>query len=343
MEKQEKVKNIRELAALLNLSITTVSRVLNGKAKLYRISKSTSDRVFEAAHNLQYTPNRIARGLKMEKSETLGLIVPDISNPFFASIARTIEIEARKKGYSLLYCDSMEDENSEKELIQLMVSRKVDGLIIAPVGSESIHIDDIIKQQTPVLVIDRYFPKKTISYITTDNHLGAFKAVEYMIQCGHRNIACIQGIPHTSPNIDRMQGYKDALKRYDIPFHEELIIGTDFGEENGYISTKHLMSKPSKPTAIFAFSNLIALGAIRAANELKLQIPDQMSLLSFDEQPYSAFLACPLSTIEQKKEAIAVLAVDHLLKIINGELKDSLTSIKIAPSLIIRDSVKKIT
>lgn len=342
MEQKKNVKNIRELAALLNLSVTTVSRVLNGKATNYRISNATSERVIDAAKRLHYQPNKIARGLKMEKSETLGLIVPDIANPFFASMAKVIEIEARKNGYSLLLCDSNDDVKTERELLELMISRKVDGIIIAPNGIESEHISQVMSDGIPVMVIDRYFALENLPYVTTDNYLGALKAVTYIISQGHIHIACIQGTPFTSPNTERVKGYKDALINHKIPFNESLIVGKDFGEENGYTSTKALWKLTRKPTAIFALNNLIALGVMRAAAELGINIPEDISLLSFDEQPYSAFLSCPLSTIEQKRENIAGLAVQNLLKFINRTTEETPEGIKIEPSLIIRNSVKKI-
>jgi LacI family transcriptional regulator len=342
MENKKSVKNIRELAAILNLSVTTVSRVLNGKADVYRISPVTSKRVMDVAREMNYFPNKIARGLKLERTDTLGLIIPDVANPFFASIAKTIELEARKNGYSLILCDSLDDIDTETELLQLLAGRKVDGIIIAPVGLGKSHIVNIQQAGIPLVVVDRYFPGSNIPYITSDNYKGAFKAVEHIILNGHKRIACIQGIRGISANTERVKGYEDAHLKYNIPFDHGLIVGDDFGEENGYIQTRILLNRKNKPTAIFALSNLISLGIIRALSETGLSIPDDISLVSFDEQPYSAFLASPMTTIEQRREEIGRMSVSVLLEIINNNGAQHDVNIMLEPRLIIRNSVKKL-
>lgn len=339
----DSVKNIKELAELLNLSVTTVSRVLNGKAATFRISQATSKRVTDKAKELNYSANRIARGLKLEKTETLGLIIPDIANSFFASIAKTIEIEARKAGYSILLCDSLDDEETEKELLQLIMGRKADGLIIAPVGRYYEHIEQVRHSGTPVIIIDRYFPGSSLPYIATDNYIGARNAVEYILSQGHMHIACIQGVRGTSPNTDRVKGYHDALKANGISPQEQLMPGDSFGEQNGYEQTHALMKLPNPPTAIFALSNLISLGVLRALKELSLTVPDDVSVLSFDEQPYSAFLASPMTTIEQRRNDIAIAAVQILTQMIASGDRNIQSNTLLEPRLIIRDSVRLLT
>ncbi len=339
---EKKVNNIKELAEKLGLSPTTVSRVLNGKSKNFRISQETSRKVLDAAQKYHYSPNRIARGLKLERTETVGLIIPDIANPYFGSIAKTIEVEARNSGYSIILCDSLDDEVTEAELLQLLAGRKVDGIIIAPTGKSSRHVTEIQQQGIPVMVIDRYLPGTNLPFVTTDNHLGALMATEHFIEMGHRNIACIQGINGISANSERVKGYRDALQNHGIPVNESMILGTDFGEENGYIQTKKLLDLPTRPTAIFALSNLISLGTLRALKEAGLTVPEDISIVSFDEQPYSAFLACPMTTVEQPREEIGRLAFDFLLNIINKGLPTQTENLMLKPRLIFRESVKKI-
>jgi LacI family transcriptional regulator len=339
---EKKVNNIKELAEKLELSPTTVSRVLNGKSKNFRISQETSRRVLDAARKYNYSPNRIARGLKLEKTETIGLIIPDIANPYFGSIAKIIEMEAHKNGYSIILCDSLDDEVTEAELLQLLAGRKVDGIIIAPTGKSSLHVTEILQQGIPVMVIDRYFPNTELPFVTTDNHFGALLATEHFIEMGHRYIACIQGINGISANSERVTGFRDALQKHEIPVDESLILGNDFGEENGYIQTKKLLDLPTRPTAIFALSNLISIGALRALKEAGLTVPDDFSIVSFDEQPYSAFLACPMTTVEQPREEIGRLAFNFLLKTIGDGMPGEPIKIMLQPRLIFRESVKKI-
>jgi len=340
---ENKIKNIKDLAALLNISATTVSRVLNGKAGTYRISRATGQKVLDAAEKFNYHPNRIARGLRLEKTETLGLIVPDIANPFFASIAKTIEFEARRNGYSLILCDSLDNEGTEKELLQLLAGRKVDGIILAPVGKNSGHITAFTEKGIPLIIIDRYLPGTGLPFITTDNYTGAFEAVEHMILQGHKRIACIQGVRGISVNTDRVNGYKDALKKQGISVDHSLIPGNDFGEENGYINTRKLLNKQDPPTAILALSNLISLGVMRALSENNLKIPDDISLVAFDDQPYSGFLSSPMTMVDQHKEEIGKLAVNYLVTSIYNQGKQEHIEVMLKPRLIIRKSVNNIT
>lgn len=337
------VNDIRDLAAVLGLSITTVSRVLNGKATKYRIRTETQQRVLQAAREYNYVPNKLARGLKMSRTDTLGLIIPDISNPFFADIAQSIEKEARLHGYSLILGDSGDDQMVETELIRLLLSHKVDGIIIAPVGIDYKQIIQTYNSGMPLVVVDRCFPEIGLPFITSDNYQGGIDAVNYLIAMGHRKIACIQGIPKSRPTEDRVRGYKDALRSYSIHIDDSLIVGDNYTIENGYKQTRILFSMEDPPTAIFALSNLIGLGVMKAVDEMGLKIPDNISLISFDEQPYSAFLATPMTTVDQKKSEIGQLAVNVLLKYIdNKEYRKKLVHMTLKTNLIIRNSVKKI-
>ncbi len=338
---KRKVKNIQELAEQLHLSPTTVSRVLNGKAETYRISESTSKRVTAAAKRFQYYPNRIARGLKLEKTETIGLIIPDIGNPYFGSIAKTIELAARASGFSIILCDSLDDETTEEEAINLLTGRKADGIIVAPAGNRSGLLVDIYRRGIPVIVIDRYLAGTNLPFVATDNYAGAYRAVEYLIGMGHRNIACIQGKNDISSNSDRVRGYCDALQKHQIEVNPDFITGNDFGEENGFIQTHKLLGQSNKITAILALSNLISLGVLRALKQAGLAVPSDISIVSFDEQAYSAFLACPMTTVEQPCEEIGKSAMESMLKMLRNGNNNSAENYVLPPKLIIRDSVKK--
>lgn len=340
---RKNVANIKELADSIGLSITTVSRVLNGKAETYRISCKTKEKVLLAAKEHNYIPNKVARGLKTEKTETLGLLIPDIANPFFADIAKSIQMEARAKGFSLLLFASNEDILVEKKLFHLMLGHKVEGIIIAPVGTDFQHLIEVYETGLPMVIIDRYLPDVKLPYITSDNYQGAFDAVNHLISMGHKKIACIQGIRDSQPNKERVKGYIDALKKNNIPVHNSFIIGENFSTENGYKQTRILFSADESPSAIFALSNLISLGVIKALSEMRLKIPNDVSLISYDEQPYSAFMETPLTTIEQKKSEIGQLAVSVIIKNIESKtFSKKPLSMKLKTNLIIRSSVKNL-
>ncbi len=334
---------MRDLADLLGLSVTTVSRVLNNQTIKYRIGEATTRRVIEAANEYNFIPNKLARGLKLEKTETLGLIIPDIGNPFFADIAQSIERQARSKGYSLILCDSGDDYLVEKGLIDLLLSHRVDGIIIAPVGTNYDSIRQTYKAGVPIIVIDRCSPDEGLPFITSDNYQGGYDAVNYLVSMGHRKIACIQGIPESPPNTERVRGFRDALVANNIPIDESVIVGDDYTTENGYMQTRILFSMDDPPTAIFALSNMISLGVIKASSEMGMKIPEHLSLISFDEQPYSAYLGTPMTTVGQKKSEMGQLAVDVLLKYIsNKDYRKKTVHILLKTNLIVRDSVRSI-
>ena len=333
---------IKVIAERGGVSVTTVSRVLSGQAEKYRISKKTEELVTRLADELHYEPNMLARSLRLKQTFTIGMIVPDISNPFFASIARYVEIESRTAGYSVIVCDSQEETKLEEESLKVLEMRKVDGMIICPVGRESKNIVKVSKSNIPIVIVDRYFPELNLSCVVSDNYHGAIQAVNHFIGKGHRKIAFIQGLSDTSVNKERVKGYIDAHKQNDLPVNESFIVGEDFGEQNGYIGAKILLNGTECPTAIFGGSNLISLGAIRAISEEGLSIPDDISLIAFDDQPYFDFLTTPVTSVRQKKEELGKIAITLLFSELSGHSTSDKKKIIIPTELIVRKSVKQL-
>ena len=333
---------LKYIADKLGISPSTVSRVLSGQAKRYRISRKTQEAVLSEAKRLDFSPNQLARGLRLKKTHTLGLVIPDISNPFFASLARYVELAARESGYSVFLSDSEERTDIEIESLRLMQSRKVDGIIISPVGQSGDHLTKLYQAGLPIVIVDRYFPSMNLPFVTSDNYNGALEGVSYLIASGHRCIACIQGLTDSAPSIDRVNGYKAALNEHGIALQDNLIIGEDFREQNGYVSTKLLLEQKDKPTAIFSVGNLITLGVLQAIAEAGLHVPDDLSIVSFDEQPYSAFLSTPMTTIAQQNEAMGQIGVSLLLGQMTRTGRPEQEGIKLPTQLIRRASVKRI-
>jgi LacI family transcriptional regulator len=336
------VITLNRVADRAGVSISTVSRVLSGKARSYRITKKTEDTVRKAAEELNYVPNFIAMSLRLKRTNSIGLIIPDISNQFFASIARSIEIESRKMKYSIILCDTQENTELEIESIAVLLRRKVDGLLICPVGIEYNHIKKISEKKIPVVIIDRYMAGLDFPSFVSDNYRGAFEAIEYLVGNGHRKIAFIQGLVGTTVNNDRVKGYVDSLNKNGIPLNNNHIVGDSFGIENGYISTKLLLSLSDRPTAIFSVSNLASLGVLRALQEENLKVPDDISIISFDDQIYSDFLATPLTTIKQPQTEMGRVACKFLINQIEFDSKYPNKTIVFPNKLIIRKSVKRI-
>ncbi|MFQ5824994.1 MAG: LacI family DNA-binding transcriptional regulator [bacterium] len=337
-----KRSTLKTIAEKVGVSVTTVSRVLSGQAKRYRISKATEEAICRAAEVLHYAPNHLARGLRLKRTHTIGLLIPDISNPFFALIARSVEMEARKVGYSIMLCDTQESIKLEVDSIQLLQSRKVDGLIICPVGQDGNHLEQLYNNGASMVIVDRYFPQLKCPYVISDNYKGAIDAVNHFIENDHRIIACIQGLLHTSTNDDRICGYKDAHKMHNIPVDESLIVGNSFGERNGYVGAKLLLNRVSKPTAIFAVSNLISLGALRAIAEEGLKIPEDISIISFDDQPYSDYLSTPMTTVAQQNIEMGQIAVKLIIDQIEFKKHPDTNCVILPTKLIRRKSVKKL-
>jgi len=333
---------VKDIASKLGISVSTVSRVLNDKAEKYRISTKTKKLVLQTAEELNYRPNFLARGLRLKKTKTIGLIIPDISNPFFAHVTRMIQLAIYKSGYSLIVCNTDENIDIEVEEIELLRSKGVDGFIILPVGTEYNHIEKLIQDKIPLVLLDRCFDELQTNAVIVDNYLGAYNAVQHLIENGHKRIAIIQGLPNTYTNNERVTGYKMALKDNKIPIDENLIVGNDFRKENGYIETKFLLNIDNPPSAIFTTSDLITLGALKAIFEEGIRIPEEISLVAFDEIEFAPFLIAPLSVVSQPKDLMGEIAVKILIDDIHGKTNEEKQRIVLKPKLIVRQSVSTI-
>ena len=203
------------IAERTGFSISTVSRVLNGKAQKYRIADQTVKTITEEARKCNYQPNLTAQSLRTKRTNTIGLMVPSIDNPFFANIANVIIHEARLYKYTVILIDSMENEKDEREGIDSLMSRNIDGIIIVPCGRDAHSLEEAATR-TPIVLIDRYFPETTLPYVSTDNYLGSYNATRMLLESGHRKIRCIQGPPSSITTIERVRGYSEALQSYGI-------------------------------------------------------------------------------------------------------------------------------
>lgn len=332
-----KQADLKQISKQLGFSVSTVSRILNGKAKQYRISQKTIDMVLNYANQIGYSPNLIAKGLQASKTFTIGLIIPDIANPFFAYMSKSIEKAASDANYSILLADAEESIDKENCQIKNMVSRKVDGLIVAPVGTEDVHFKYITDKKIPLIFIDRYFENSKIPYITSNNYKGSFDATNLFITNGHRNIALIKGDGLIEPVKQRLSGFIDAHTQSGIKIYESNIIGDGFSVENGKTSTLKLLDSDNPPTAILAMSNLIGLGVLEAAKQRDIIIPKQLSLIVYDDQPYVSFLNPPITTVKQNSDEIGRAAVQQLLNLITNNLMPKNQIIE--TTIIKRDSV----
>lgn len=332
-----------DIAKKSGLSVSTVSRVINKKTKKYRISREVELMVLKAAKELNYRPNQLARSLRLKKTQTIGLVAPDISNPFFAQIIKTIQTEVHKLHYSLVVCDSDESLELEVEHTNLLFSKGIDGLIVMPVGQQYQHFKFLLENGVPVVTVDRGFDELRTNMVVIDNYGGAFQAVEHLLSRGHRRIAIIQGLPGTFTSIGRLEGYRAALGKYGVPIDESLVVGKDFRKESGYIETKFLLQSLKRPSALFTTSDLITLGALQAISEEGLRIPGDISLVAFDDLESAEFFNCPITAVAQPKETLGEVAVKLLSDELSTPGQHEVKKIVLKPSLILRSSVRTIS
>lgn len=333
---------LKDIAAKTGVSVSTVSRVLHDNSQKYKISNETAARVKLVAKDLGYRVNALARGLRQQKTHEIGIIVPDISNPFFSEIVKSLAGELRKKGYNFIVYDSDEDINIEKTGVKSLLEKRVDGLIIASVGQDFSHIQKIRDAEIPVVMVDRCFDKLDVDSVSVDNVKGALLAVNHLITEGHSRIAFIQGLLGTYANENRLEGYKQALQTAGIPIDEQLIVGDDFRSFNGYLKTKSLLNLSKPPTAIFTAGDLIALGTLEACREMNISVPDDLSLITFDDPVFTSYLSPALTAVEQPRFKIAEIVVAMLCSRIKNPHEER-RKILLEPKLNIRSSVAHIT
>lgn len=303
------LEGLKQLADRTGLSISTVSRVLSGKAQGARISDKTRDRVLKEARRQGIVINEVARGLRLRISKTVGLIIPDISNPFFATLARQVEHVSRARNYSVLLCDSEESTDVEAANVHLMTNRRVDGLIVAPVGGRQDHLEAAASIM-PLVLIDRILPGVNVPCVASDNEGGGELAVRHLVAMGHRRIGCVQGLPASSTNAGRIQGFRKAAREAGLEIPDEWIAGEGYTLESAKRHATILLSSPDRPTAIVAMGNSLALGVLHAARDLGISVPEELSLVGFDDQPWAEWLTPPLTTIAQPVESLGASATE---------------------------------
>ncbi len=327
---------LKEVARLAGVSSMTVSRVINGREG---VDTETQSRVEKAIESLDYVPSRIARGLVSSKTQTIGLIVPDVVNPFFSQVVRGAETTARKAGYRMLLCNSEGNLRLEHEYVEDLVSHRVDGLLLAPANDNSRHsVFPLLRRNFPVVLIDRSLPDLDCDLVVADSSSGARKMVEHLIANGHRHIAHLTDADDTSTGRERLMGYREALATANIPFREELILRTTVDKIGGYRATQQVLALEQLPTAIFAVNNMTAVGSMQALRERRLRVPHDMALVCFDDLENLAILSPFLTVIDQPAETFGSLGAQLLFERISGKAGPRSRRIVLQTDLLVRES-----
>lgn len=329
---------IQSISEQTGYSVSTVSRVLSGKAARSRISQKAIDIIEAEAKRVNYTPNLLAQGLRTSRTYTIGLTVPGIDNPFFATLASTVIENLKLSGYHTLLADSLESPKDFADALVMFRSRSVDGIIAVPVGNFTPQVEEITSS-IPTILMDRYFEGTSLPYICTDNYAGGFMATEYLINRGCRRILSIQGVPESTPSRERVRGFIDAINSHADKGIEYAVAGDAFSIENGYNQVRRIFSEGVRFDSVFAYSSTILLGAIRAFRELGIDIPGQVGIISFDNNGFLDFLDPAVSRVEQPLSEIGRIASQVLVDIIENRSADQFPVQRlIAPTLIVRDS-----
>lgn len=337
-----KKDTLQTIAERTGFSKSTVSRVLSGQGRRYRISETAISIIQKEIRACGYTPDLIAKGLRTRRTNTVGLTIPSIENPFFSSLSSSIITRLKKSGYNILLSDSMETEENEREAISSFISRKVDGIIAVPVSSSPDFIESV-SASTPVVLIDRYYENTILPYVCTDNYSGARKATEYLLGRGYRNIMAIQGVRTSMPNKERVKGFLDAIGKYGCGDAGCFVTGDAFSVENGIREVEAALSAGRKIDAVFAFSTTILLGVIKSLRAHGLRIPDDVAVISFDDNVFLDYMDPPISRVAQNTDRMGEATVDILMKLMSssgsgGESGMEDGQMLIMPELIIRGS-----
>ncbi|MER3376219.1 MAG: substrate-binding domain-containing protein [Allomuricauda sp.] len=332
----KKKTSLKDIAKEAGVSIATVSYVLS-KQENSGVSQEVSDRIKDIAKRLNYRPNQIAKSLQSGKSQTVGLIVADISNPFFAQIARIVEDEAKKYGYTVIFGSSDEKATKSHDLIKFLLNRQVDGFIITPTEGSEGQIELLKEQNIPFVLIDRYFPSIDTNYVAIDNYKAAFDATKKLMENGNKRIGMVAYSTELNHMKERIQGHKDALGKgiYDESLLQE--VAFERIVENIPKAINNLVKGNEPVDAIFFATNTLGVIGLKYLNELKLQVPDDIAVIVFDESEVFHFFYCPLTYVKQPLSDLAKKAVTVLLNHIKNP-NAKLDKVKLNAQLVIGNS-----
>lgn len=315
MSKSEPV-NINRVARRAGVSIATVSRVLNDTG--YPVKEETRQKVVQAAQELGFRPNRLARSLLLKKTDTIGLVIPDISNPYYPQLSRGVEDVAASNQYAVIFCNTDRSLEQAKQYINALIEKRVDGIIIAGGGTDYTEELPVFAQfDTQVVVIGRH--NLPFSSVQVDNVRAAYRATSHLVNLGHRKIAFVTGPQNLTSVQDRLAGYRQCLSDHGVDRSDRLIYEGNFSEDSGYSAVKALWNQAVKPTAIFAANDRMALGAMAAAADLNLRIPDDLAVIGVDDIAMASYVRPALTTVAIPTYEMGTAAMRLMLKLLSGE------------------------
>lgn len=334
------MSTLRDVAKKAKVSITTVSRVINNPNK---VSTDTRERVQKVMRLLDYKPSRVAQRLRgtKGKSKLLGLIIPDIQNPFYSDIVRGVEDVAYGNNYAVILCNSDENPNKEEFYLNVLRSESVDGMIFPPIRQYGKVVEEVIDFGIPLICVDRKYKKRQVDTVVVNNEKGAFSAVSYLLEKGHKRIALITSVSKFSSFQERHEGYRKALKDYDIIYDEKLVKEADpRSSEDAREITLNFLKSENPPTALFVTNNLMCLGALDAIKKQNFKIPDDISLVMFDDMPWAKVITPSITAVKQPGYEIGRRAGELFFQRVEDP-KREVVEVMMETELIIRESTNQ--
>ncbi len=325
--------SIKEIARVAGVSHPTVSRALRNSPL---VSRKTAERIRQIATGMGYWPNAVARGLVTKKTSTIGVVVTTIADPFIGEIVSGIEEMANDHGYSVFLANSNADPTREIRVVQSFQQRRVDGILVAASRVGALYIPLLGQLKVPIVLINNQHPDEFVHSVVIDNVSSSIAAVQHLIKLGHRRIAYLGDQFGFQSDTERFGGYREALALADVAFVPELVVHGDGKPEGGYRAMGRLLSLPGRPSAVFCYNDMSALGALRSARARGLRVPDDVSLVGFDDLFIATYTEPPLTTVRQPKHAMGRLAMEILLKLLSGAQCE--TNLKVEGELIVRES-----
>lgn len=325
---------IKDVAALAGISYTTVSHVVN---KTRPVSEPVRIKVEAAIKQLDYVPSAVARSLKAKTTATIGLLVPNSLNPYFAELARGIEDHCERNGYCVILCNSDDNAQKQRSYLRVLLEKRVDGLIVTSVGGDDSGLATGLKAvRTPMVIVDRGLDGIDVDLVRIDHEQGAYLATRHLLDLGHRDIACIGGPAHTRVAQMRLAGYCRALREAGLEVLASRIRESDFTNTGGYEAAVQLLAN-TPPSAIFAGNDMIGFGVLRAAAERNIRVPSELSVIGFDDIQMSRYVYPALTTVGQSILQLGEMAAELLLRRIATPLLPIEQRI-VTPSIVLRES-----
>jgi LacI family transcriptional regulator len=328
---------IRDVAKRAGVAPITVSRVLNDSGY---VSDHTRTRVQAAVDELHYVPSMLARSLRSHHTDTLALVLTDVTNPFWTTVARGVEDAASQQGYNVILCNTDEQESKQDRYLSLLLRRRVDGFLFVPARSTPRSVRSIQKQGIPVVVLDRQVPGARVDMVRGASEQGAYALVHYLLSLGHRRIAILAGPEGVSTAAERVDGYLRAFAEAGLTADPALIFHGEFTVGSGYQMAQDALAVRPNPTALFATNNFIAISALKALRERNLRVPEDVSLVSFDDLPSTLVVEPFLTVAAQPAYEMGRRATELLLERITDPAADSFQEIVLPTALIVRHSCR---